>query len=106
MAMRKCLEISLLDASLGALESFFLGLPKSVLESDIFLAQMNLFFQQLDSAGQLVGNHAHAYQAFLFQEVDPIDQSSNLRDFEWSSPFTPAPLNSGSWPTKEGRVGS
>jgi hypothetical protein len=39
-----------------------------------------------------MGSHAHAYQAFLFQEVDLVDQSSHLRDFEWNRLFTPGSL--------------
>jgi hypothetical protein len=35
-----------------------------------------------------MGGHAHACQGFLFQEVDLVDQSSHLRDFEWSRLFT------------------
>jgi hypothetical protein len=45
------------------------------METAILPARMNLFFQQLDSAGQPMGGHAHACQAFLFQEVDLVDQS-------------------------------
>jgi hypothetical protein len=39
-----------------------------------------------------MGGHAHTSQAFLFQEVDLVDQSSHLRDFEWSRIFTPCSL--------------
>jgi hypothetical protein len=49
---------------------------------------MNLFFQRLDSVGQPMGGHAHACQAFLFQEVDLVDQGNHLRNFEWSRLFT------------------
>jgi hypothetical protein len=90
--MWKYLKIFLLYASPKVLESFFLGLPSRVLESAILPAQMNLFYQRLDSAGPPMGGHTHAYQAFLFQEVDLVDQGSNLRSFEWSMLFTPSSL--------------
>jgi hypothetical protein len=53
---------------------------------------MNLFFQRLDLADQPIGGHAHTCQAFLFQEVDLVDQRSHLMDFEWSRLFTPGSL--------------
>jgi hypothetical protein len=74
---------------------FSLGFPSWVFESAILPTQMNLFFQRLDSAGQPMGSHAHAYQAFLFQVVDLVDQSSHLRDFEWSRLFTLGSLELG-----------
>jgi hypothetical protein len=39
-----------------------------------------------------MGGHAHACQAFLFQEVDLVDQGSHLRSFERSRLFTPSSL--------------
>jgi hypothetical protein len=39
-----------------------------------------------------MGDHAHTCQAFLFQEVDLINQGSHLWSFEWSGLFTPRPL--------------
>jgi hypothetical protein len=42
-----------------------------------------------------MGSHAHACQAFLFQEIDLIDQGSHLRSFKWSGLFTPSPLELG-----------
>jgi hypothetical protein len=42
-----------------------------------------------------MGSHTHACQAFLFQEIDPIDQGSHLRSFVWSGLFTPRPLELG-----------
>jgi hypothetical protein len=84
---------------------FFLGFPSRDLESAISPAWMNLFFQRLDLAGQPVGGHAHAYQAFLFQEVDLADQSSYLRDFEWSRLFTPGSMEFREL-AYEGRLGS
>jgi hypothetical protein len=39
-----------------------------------------------------MGGHAHAYQAFLFQEINLIDQGGHLWSFEWSGLFTPSPL--------------
>jgi hypothetical protein len=39
-----------------------------------------------------MGGHAHACQAFLFQEVDLVDQESHLRSFEQSRLFTPSSL--------------
>jgi hypothetical protein len=66
---------------------------------------MNLFFQRLDSVGQPMGGHTHAYQAFLFQEVDLVDQSSHLRDFEWSPLFTPGSLELGELAYEGGEAG-
>jgi hypothetical protein len=90
--MWKYLEIFLLDASPKVLESFFLGLPSRVLESTILPTWMNLFFQWLNSASQSMGGHTHACQAFLFQEVDLVDQGSYLRSFEQSRFFTSSSL--------------
>jgi hypothetical protein len=56
---------------------------------------MNLFFQRLDSAGQPMGGHAHACQAFLFQEEDLVDQGRHLRSFKWSRIFTPGSMELG-----------
>jgi hypothetical protein len=42
-----------------------------------------------------MGSHTHAYQTFLFQEIDPINQRGHLRSFEWSRLFTPSPLELG-----------
>jgi hypothetical protein len=39
-----------------------------------------------------MGSHAHACQAFLFQEVDLVDQGNHLRSFEQSRLFTPISL--------------
>jgi hypothetical protein len=39
-----------------------------------------------------MGGHTHAYHAFLFQEVELVDQSNNLRDFDWSRLFTSGSL--------------
>jgi hypothetical protein len=39
-----------------------------------------------------MGVHAHTYQAFLFQEINLIDQGGHLWSFEWSGLFTPSPL--------------
>jgi hypothetical protein len=55
-------------------------------------ARMDLFFQSLDLAGQLMGGYAHACQALLFQEVDLVNRGSHLRSFEWSRLFTPGSL--------------
>jgi hypothetical protein len=54
------------DALLEALGLFFLSFPSRVLGSVVFPTQVNLFLQQLDSTGQLMGNHAHASQTFVF----------------------------------------
>jgi hypothetical protein len=62
------------------------------LESVVFPARMNLFFQWLDSAGQPMGGYAHTCQAFLFQEVNLVNQGSHLRSFERSRLFTPSSL--------------
>jgi hypothetical protein len=37
-----------------------------------------------------MGSYAHACQAFLFQEVDLVNQGSHLRSFERSRRFTPS----------------
>jgi hypothetical protein len=71
---------------------FFLGLSSRVLEPAILPARMNLFFQRLDSVGQPIGRHAHACQAFLFQELDLINQGSLLRSFEQGRLLTPSSL--------------
>jgi hypothetical protein len=39
-----------------------------------------------------MGSHTHACQAFLFQEVDLVDQGNHLRSFERSRFFTPSSL--------------
>jgi hypothetical protein len=39
-----------------------------------------------------VGGHAHASQAFLFQEVDLVYQGSHLGGFKRSRLFIPSPL--------------
>jgi hypothetical protein len=52
-----------------------------------------------------MGGHAHAYQAFLFQEVDLVDQSSHLRDFKWSRLFTPGSLELGELAYEGGEAG-
>jgi hypothetical protein len=70
----------------------FLSLSSRVLESTVLPARMNLLFQLLDSAGQLMGGYAHACQAFLFQEADLVNQGIHLRCFEQSRLFTPSSL--------------
>jgi hypothetical protein len=45
----------------------FLGLPSRVLESVVLPAQMDLFLQQLDSAGQPMCVHVDSHQAFFLQ---------------------------------------
>jgi hypothetical protein len=42
-----------------------LGLLSRILESAVLLAQVDLFLQRLDSAGQPTGGHAHTRQAYL-----------------------------------------
>jgi hypothetical protein len=42
-----------------------------------------------------MGGHAHACQAFFFQEVDLVNQGSHLRSFEQSRLFTPSSLELG-----------
>jgi hypothetical protein len=84
--MWKCLEIYILGASPRALELFFLGFPESGLGVYYTPSPDELEFLV---AGQLMGGHTHAYQAFPFQGVDLVDQGSHLRDFEWSHLFTP-----------------
>jgi hypothetical protein len=42
-----------------------------------------------------MGGHAHAYQAFLFQEVDLVNQGSHLRNYERSRLFTPISMELG-----------
>jgi hypothetical protein len=49
--------------------------------------------------------HAHAYHAFLFQEIDLIDQGGHLRSFKWSRVFTPSPLELGESSHKGGEAG-
>jgi hypothetical protein len=39
-----------------------------------------------------MGGHAHAHQAFLFQEVDLINQGNHLRSFKWSRLLTPSSM--------------
>jgi hypothetical protein len=62
------------------------------LETTILLARVNLLLQRLDSAGQPVGSHAHASQAFPFQEVDLVGPGSHFRGFKRSRFFTPSRL--------------
>jgi hypothetical protein len=45
--------------------------------------------------GKPLSGPTHACQAFLFQEIDFIDQGGHLRSFEWSRLFTPSPLELG-----------
>jgi hypothetical protein len=52
-----------------------------------------------------MGGHAHTCQAFLFPEVDLVDQSSHLRDFEWSRLFTLGFLEHGGLAYDGGRLG-
>jgi hypothetical protein len=53
---------------------------------------MNLLFQWLDSASQSIGGYAQACQAFLFKELDLVNQGSHLRIFEQSRLFTPCSM--------------
>jgi hypothetical protein len=50
----------------------FLSFPSRVLEFDVLLAWVDLFFQRLDSVGQPMDGHAHACQALLFQELTQL----------------------------------
>jgi hypothetical protein len=45
--------------------------------------------------GKPLSGPTHACQAFLFQEIDFINQGGHLRSFEWSRLFTPSPLELG-----------
>jgi hypothetical protein len=53
-----------------------------------------------------MGGHAHAFQAFLFQKIDLVDQGSHLRSFERSGLFTATPLELGESTYEGGRLGS
>jgi hypothetical protein len=49
--------------------------------------------------------HTHTGQAFLFQEVDLVNQGSHLRSFEWSRFFTPSSLELGELAYEGGEAG-
>jgi hypothetical protein len=82
------------------------GLVSLILDPTVFPARVNLLLQREDSVGQPVGNHADSIQVMLFHEIYLLGQRRNMGAFKGDRFFTPRPLNSGSWPTKGGRLGS
>jgi hypothetical protein len=65
------------------------GFPSLVLESVVFLVQVNLLLQRDDLAGQPVGGHADSCQATLFQEINLVGQGHDMEEFKRSMFFTP-----------------
>jgi hypothetical protein len=76
------------------------------LDSTIFPTQVDLFLQGDDSVGQPIGGYTDSYQALLFQGVNLVSQSSDMREFERSGFLLQVPGNSVSRPKMEGRLGS
>jgi hypothetical protein len=55
-----------------------------ILDSTIFPTWVDLFLQGDDSAGQPIGSYRDSCQALLFQGVNLVSQSSDMREFERS----------------------
>jgi hypothetical protein len=60
--------------------------------SAIFPTRVDLFLQRDDSVGQLMGSYAESCQATLFQGIDLVGQSSNVREFNRSRLFETSTL--------------
>jgi hypothetical protein len=72
--------------------NLLISFPSQILDSAICPTRVDLFLQKDDSAGQPLGGCANSYQALLFQGVNLVGQSSDMREFYRSGHFTPSPL--------------
>jgi hypothetical protein len=103
--MWRYVGIFLLDASPKVLEPSFPESPESGLGVHCTPSSNEPIFQWLDLTGQPIGGYTHTGQAFLFQEVDLVNQGSHLRSFEWSRFFTPSSLELGELAYEGGEAG-
>jgi hypothetical protein len=58
----------------------------------MFPTRVDMFLQGDDSVGQPMGGYADSCQAVLFQGINFVGQSSDVREFDWSGLFTPSQL--------------